>query len=111
MKININFSINGQVTNTILFSPENDYFITSMFCPLDIKPDISNSAKKYKEIKELSDFGEELESKGSNVFFNIKEIYLVSNILGHREPDEIIFKLATEKQKLFEFEFDNFNLN
>ena len=71
------FPSNSLVTNTILFSPEKDYFIKSMFCPLDIKPDISKSAKKYKEIKELSDFGEELESKGSNVFFNIEEISLV----------------------------------
>ena len=59
-----------------------------MFCALEIKPDISKSAKKYKEIKELSDFGEKLESKVNNVFFNIKETSLVSNILGHRRPDE-----------------------
>ena len=59
-----------------------------MFCPLEIKPDISKSVKKYKEIKELSDFGEKLESKVNNVFFNIKEISLVSNILGYRRPDE-----------------------
>ena len=56
-----------------------------MFCPLDIKPDISKSSKKYKEIKELSDFGEELESKGSCVFFNIEEISLVSGE-GCKEP-------------------------
>ena len=56
-KFYLDFSINSQVTNTILFSPEKDYFIASMFCPLKIKPNISNSAKKYKEIQELSDFG------------------------------------------------------
>ena len=82
-----------------------------MFCLLDIKPDISQSAKKYKEIKELSDFGEELGSNGSNVFFNIKEILLVSDALGYREKEEKIFKLATEKQKLCEYEFNYFNLN
>ena len=56
-KFYLDFSINSQVTNTILFSPEKYYFIASMFCPLKIKPDISNSAKKYKENQELSDFG------------------------------------------------------
>ena len=34
-KFYVDFSNNNQVTNTILFSPEKDYFITSMFCPLD----------------------------------------------------------------------------
>ena len=63
-----------------------------MFCPLDIKPDISKSALIYKEIRELSDFGEELESKGSKVFFNIKDALLISNIKGYREPDKNIFK-------------------
>ena len=52
-----------------------------MFCPLDTKPDISKSAKKYKEIKELSDFRKELESNGSNIFLNI-EISLKSDALG-----------------------------
>ena len=49
-----------------------DYFITSMLCPLDARPYISKSAEKYKEIKELSDFGKELESNGGNVFCNIE---------------------------------------
>ena len=80
-KFYLDFSINSLVTNTILFSPEKDYFIASMFCPLDIKPDISKSAKKYKEIKELSDFGKELESNGGNVFCNI-EISVKSDALG-----------------------------
>ena len=65
----LDFSNNSHVTNTILFSSEKDYFITSMICPLDIKPDISKPATKYKEIKELSDFGKELESNDSNIFF------------------------------------------
>ena len=73
-----------QAKVTILFSSEEDYFITSMFCPLDIKPDISKLAKK--EIMELSDFGKELESNGSNVFFNIKEILHKSDAAGYKEP-------------------------
>ena len=77
-----------------------------MFFPLDIKPDISNSAKKYKGIKELSDFGKELESNGSNVFFNIEEISLKSDTLGYKEPFGKIFKLVTDKQKLFNYEFN-----
>ena len=52
-KFYLDFSSNSHATNTILFSPEKDCFMTSMFCPLNIKPDISKSAKKYKEIKEL----------------------------------------------------------
>ena len=70
----------------ILFSPGKDYFITSMLCPLDARPYISKSAEKYKEIKELSDFGKELESNGGNVFCNI-EIWVKSDAPG-KEPFE-----------------------
>ena len=52
-KFYLDFSSNSHVTNTILFSAEKDCFITSVFCPLNIKRDVSESAKKYKEIKEL----------------------------------------------------------
>ena len=72
-KFYLDFSSNNQVTNTILFFSEKDYFIRSMFCLFDVKPNISKSAKNYTKIKELSDFREELESDGSNVFFNIEE--------------------------------------
>ena len=65
----LDFSNNSHETNTILFSSEKDYFITSMICPLDIKPGIIKPAAKYKEIKGLSDFGKELESNDSNIFF------------------------------------------
>ena len=75
------------MTNTILFSPEKDYFITTIFCPLDIRPDVTQS-KKYKEIKELSDFGKDLKSNDVNVFFNIKEISLATDIQGYREKEE-----------------------
>ena len=71
-KFYLDFSSDSQVTNTILFSPEKYYFIISMFCPLNIKSDISKSAKKCKEIRELSDFRKELELNSSNAFFNIK---------------------------------------
>ena len=64
----LDFSSNSQVTNPISFTPEKNYFTKSVFCPLNIKPDISKSAKKYKEINELSDFGEALESNASNLF-------------------------------------------
>ena len=104
------FSSKSHVTNTILFSPRKDYFITSMFCSVNIKPDISKSVNKYKEIKELSDFGKESESNGSNVFFNIREIWLKSDAVGYKEPFEKTFKLVTDKQKLFNHEF-NFNLD
>ena len=53
-----------------------------MFCSVDIKPDIIKSVNKYKEIKELSDFGKESESNGSNVFFNIREIWPKSDAVG-----------------------------
>ena len=43
---------------------------------------------------------------GSNVFFNIEEISLVSG-KGYKEP----FALVKDKQKLFEYEFNYFNLN
>ena len=89
-KFYLDFSSNNQVTNTILFFSEKDYFITSMFCPFDVKPNISKSAKNYTKIKELSDFREELESDGSNVFFNIEETLLVSNTKGCKEPFEKI---------------------
>ena len=79
-----------------------------MFFPLNIKPDISKSAKIYKEIKELSDFGKKLESNGSNVFFNIGETSLKSDALGYKEPFEKTFKLVTNKQKLFKYEFNYF---
>ena len=69
-KFYVDFSDNNQVTKTILFLPEKDYFITTMFCPLDIRPGITQS-KQYKEVNELSDFGKELKSSGANVFFNI----------------------------------------
>ena len=62
-----------------------------MFCPLNIKTDISKSAKIYKEIQELSDFGKKLESNGSNVFFNIGETSLKSDALGYKEPFEKTF--------------------
>ena len=75
-KFYIDFSSNSQLANAILFSPEKDYFVTSMFCPLDIKPEI-NKSKKYKEIKNLSDLNDELESNGSDVFFNIKNLACV----------------------------------
>ena len=91
------FSSKSHVTNTILFSPRKDYFLTSMFCSVDIKPDISKSVNKYKEIKELSDFGKESESNGSNVFFNIREIWLKSDAVGYKEPFEKTFKLVTDK--------------
>ena len=110
-KFYLDFSSNSQVINTILFSPEKDYFITSMFRPLDIKPDISKSGKKYKEIKELSDFGKELESNGFNLFFNIREISLKSDAVGYKEPfEKKTFKLVTDKQKLFNYKFSYFNL-
>ena len=38
-KFYLDLSSNNHVTNNILFSPEN-YFITSMFCLLNIKPDV-----------------------------------------------------------------------
>ena len=79
-----------------------------MFCPLNIKTDISKSAKIYKEIKELSGFGKKLESNGSNVFFNIGETSLKSDALGYKEPFEKTFKLVTNKQKLFKYEFNYF---
>ena len=82
-----------------------------MFCPLNIKTDISKSAKIYKEIKELSDFGKKLESNGSNGFFNIGETSLKSDALGYKEPFEKTFKLVTDKQKLFKYEFNYFNLD
>ena len=107
----LDFSSNSQVTNTILFSPEKDYFIASIFGPLSIKTHISKSAQIYKEIKELLDFGKKLESNGSNVFFNIGEISLKSDALGYKEPFEKTFKLVTDKQKLFNYEFDYFNLD
>ena len=107
----LDFSSNSQLTNTILISLEKDYFITSMFCPLDIKPGINKSAKKYKEIKELSHFGKELELNGSNVFFNIEEVSLKSDALGYKELFEKTFKLVTDKQKLFNYEFNYFNLD
>ena len=34
----------------------------------------------------LSDFGKELESNGSNVSFNIKEILHKSDAAGYKEP-------------------------
>ena len=110
-KFNLDFSSNSKVSNTTLFLPEKDYFITSMFCPLNIKPDISKSAKKYIEIKELSDFGKELQSNSSTVFFNIDEISLKSDTLSYKEPFEETFKLVTDKQKLFNYEFNYFNLD
>lgn len=82
-----------------------------MFCTRDIKPDKSKSCKKYKEIKELSDFGEELQLNGSNVFLNIKEISLVSDVEGLEEPFEKTFKLVKDKQKLFDYEFNYFILD
>ena len=81
-----------------------------MFCPLDIRPDVTQS-KKYKEIKELSDFGEELKSNGTNIFFNRREISLITDILGYKEREEKIFKLITKKQKLFEYKYNYFNVN
>ena len=81
-----------------------------MFCPLAIKPDISKSCKKYKEIKELSDFVEELESNGSNVYFNTKEISLIPNSEGYKGLFDKTFNLVTDKQKLYECEFNYCNL-
>ena len=49
-KFYLDCSSNSSVKNTTIFSPEKDYFITSMFCPLNIKVDISKSAKKHTEI-------------------------------------------------------------
>ena len=54
-KFYLDFSENNLMTNSILFLPKKDYFITSMFCPLDISPDVTQS-RKYKQIKKLSDF-------------------------------------------------------
>ena len=83
-----------------------------MFCTRDIKPDKSKSGKNYKVIKELSDFGEELELNcSSNVFLNIKEISLVSDAEGLKEPFEKTFKLVKNKQKLFDYEFNYFILD
>ena len=109
-KFYLDFSSNSQETNTILSSPEKDYFITSMFCPLEIKPDIYKSAGKCKEIKELSDLRKELESNGSNIFFNIEQISLKSDALK-KDPFEKMFKLVTNKQKLFNYELNGFNLD
>lgn len=81
-----------------------------MFCPHAIKPDISKSRKKYKEIKELSAFEEELESNGSNVYFNTKEILLIPNSEGYKGPFDKTFNLVTDKQKLYECEFNYRNL-
>ena len=58
------------------------------------------SVEKCKEIKKLSDFRKELESNGSNIFFNIEEISLKSDALK-KDPFEKMFKLVTNKQKLF----------
>ena len=46
-KFYLDFSSNSQEINTILSSPEKDYFITSMFCPIDIKPDICKFKNVY----------------------------------------------------------------
>ena len=82
-----------------------------MFCPLNIKTDISKSGKMYKEIKKLSDFGKKLELNSSNVFFNIGETSVKSDALGFKEPFEKTFKLVTDEQKLFKYEFNHFNLD
>ena len=81
-----------------------------MFCTHAIKPDIIKSHKKYKEIKELSDFVEELESNGSNVYFNTKEILLIPNSEGYKGPFDKTFNLVTDKQKRYECEFNYCNL-
>ena len=62
---------------------------------------------------ELSDFGKELESNGSNVSFNIKEILHKSDAAGYKEQlltlvFEKTLKLVTDKQKLFNYEFNCF---
>ena len=82
-----------------------------MICLLDIKPDISKWSEIYKEIRELSDFRKELEPNDSNVFFNLKEVSLKSDAVGCKELFEKIFKLATDEQKLFNHEFNYFNLD
>ena len=56
-KFYLDYSSNSHVTNTILYSPEKDYFITSMFCPLNIKPDISKSAKNTKKLRNYQILG------------------------------------------------------
>ena len=45
---------------------------------------------------------------GSNVFFNIEEISLVSEE-GYKESFEKTFKLVTDKQKLYDYE-ETYNL-
>ena len=80
-----------------------------MFCPLDISPDVTQS-KKYKEIKELLDFGQALNKDGANEFFNIKSIQLVSDTLGYEQKEEI-FDLITDKQKLYNCKFNYFDVN
>ena len=108
-KFYLNFSENNQVTNTILFSPQKGYFTTSMFLPLDIRPNVTQS-KKCKEIKELSDFGQALSKDGAKEFFNIKSIKLVSDTLRYGQKEEI-FELITVKQILYNYKFNYFEIN
>ena len=80
-----------------------------MFCPLDISPDVTQS-KKYKDIKELSDFGQALNKDGANEFFNIKSIKLVSDTNGYKQKQEI-FDLITIKQIPYNYKFNYFDIN
>ena len=80
-----------------------------MFCPFDINPDVTQS-EKYKEIKELSSFGQALNKDGANNFFNLKSIKLVIDTLGY-EQKEAVFDLITDKQKLCNYKFNYIDVN
>ena len=106
-KFYLGFFQNCNITNFILFSTKNNYFITSMKCYIKINPNTSQT-KKFKLTKELSDTAQELNSNGPNVFFNIKSINHVADTVSYLQSNEW-FDLVPNKQKLFVSNIDYFD--
>lgn len=67
-KFELDFSQNSELTNCILFSSKNDYYIVNMKFYIKINPDVAQS-NRVKLIKELFDTAQELNSKRPSAFF------------------------------------------
>ena len=74
----LEFSNDDEITE-VLFRQSKDYFITSMYCFIELLSDIKSSTQHTK-IKEVSDTGNNILTKGVNFGFKFDDL-IVKNLL------------------------------
>ena len=93
-RFTLDFS-NEIIVNEILFSPDKDYYITSMNCDLKLLEDFQAHEDIVDDIKKLSKLGRLLLEKSPNYHNDVGSVYLYLGTGGLVHSEVTYFVVLT----------------